>query len=241
MDRQLGLGKSSAKGERGITKRLAALARQTPLRGERLLDIGCGDGVYTLRLADAFERVDAIDIQQERLDMFTARLRESEHAGRITVRAMSAAALDYPDEAFDLVMAIEVVEHVQDLPGALAEVHRVLRPGGRFCLTTPNRWFPVETHGVLIRGQRVSGARAPFVTWIRPVHRRFSDARTFTAGELRGYLNNAGLRLRSLDYMMPPFDKSGVGRRIRPLTDGVERTPLRVFGMTLIATAEKPH
>lgn len=239
MDQPLGLGKSSAKGERGITKRLDALARQTPLRGDRLLDIGCGDGAYTVRLAESFGQVEAIDIQQDRLALFAERIAGTGLADRVTVREMSATALDYPDATFDLITAIEVVEHVTELPGALAEIHRVLRPGGRFCVTTPNRWFPFETHGVLVRGRRYPSSRAPFVTWVRPVHRRFSDARTFTAAELRGHLAQAGLRLRSLDYMMPPFDRSGVGRRIRAATDRIERSPLSFFGMTLIATAEK--
>ncbi|SEG46756.1 Methyltransferase domain-containing protein [Thermomonospora echinospora] len=240
MDKQLGLGKSSAKGERGITKRLDALSRQTALRGDRLLDVGCGDGVYTVRLADGFSGVEAIDIQEDRLALFTERIKDTPLQRSITVRAMSAAELDYPDASFDLVTAIEVMEHVAELPRTLAEIHRVLRPGGRLCITTPNRWFPFETHGVLYRGRRYPSSRAPFVTWVRPVHRRFSDARTFTAAELRQHLAEAGLRTLSVDYMMPPFDRSGIGRRIRDVTDRIERSPLSFFGMTLIVTAEKP-
>jgi hypothetical protein len=40
---------------------------------------------------------------------------------------------------------------------------------------------------------------------------------------------------------MPPFDRSGVGQRIRAVTDLAERTPLRALGMALVVTAEKPR
>jgi SAM-dependent methyltransferase len=237
---KLGLGKSSAFGERGINKRLDALARRTPLEGQRLLDVGCGDGAYTVRLAQRFTRVDAIDIQRDRLDMFAQRLVERPTPTPVTIHEMSATDLDFPDDAFDLVTAIEVMEHIAELDRALREINRVLKPGGRLAITTPNRWFPFETHGVLLHGRRYSPVRAPFLTWIRPLHRRMSDARTFTATELRRRMHDAGLRPRSVDYIMPPFDRSRLGRRIRPLTDRIERSPLRVFGMALAVTAEKP-
>jgi SAM-dependent methyltransferase len=236
----LGLGKSSAFGERGIKKRLDALARRTPLEGQRLLDVGCGDGAYTVRIAQRFTRVDAIDIQPDRLDMFAKRLVERPTPTPVVIHDMSATDLDFPDDTFDLVTAIEVMEHIAELDRALLEINRVLKPGGRLAITTPNRWFPFETHGVLIHGRRYSPVRAPFLTWIRPLHRRMSDARTFTATEIRRHLRDAGLWPLSVDYIMPPFDRSRLGRGIRPLTDRIERSPLRVIGMALAITAEKP-
>jgi SAM-dependent methyltransferase len=205
------------------------------------LDIGCGDGAYTTRLADGFNRVDAIDIQADRLTLFTERIKGSPAAHRITIGEMSATKLDYTDNTFDLVTSIEVLEHVDELDQALREIRRVLKPGGRFAFTTPNRWFPFETHGFIYRGRRYPPSRAPLLTWIGPLHRRLADARTFTAVELRRRLTAAGLRTRSIDYIMPPFDRSSVGRRLRPITDLAERTPLRWFGMALVVTAEKPR
>lgn len=114
--RQLGLGRSSTKGERGISKRLDALDTHVHLHGERLLDVGCGDGTYTLRMAPVFQQVEAIDIQPGRLDMFRAHLNGT---GNITLRQSTAEHLDYPDHSFDMVTAIEVVEHIGDLDAAL--------------------------------------------------------------------------------------------------------------------------
>lgn len=241
MHNPLGLGKPSAFGERGIAKRLDALARRTDLTGDRLLDIGCGDGSYTRRLADGFTKVDAIDIQTDLLAQFAERVEGTPAAHRITIREMSAAKLCYPDDAFDLVTSIEVLEHIVELDEALSEICRVLKPGGRFAFTTPNRWFPFETHGVLVGGRRYPPSRAPFLTWVGPLHRRLADARTFTAGEVRRRLAGAGLQTRSVDYIMPPFDRSALGQRIRAVTDLAERTPFRVLGMALVVIADKPR
>ena len=152
---------------------------------------------------------------------------------------MDAAHTDFEDESFEVVTAIEVMEHVADLDGTIREMHRVLRPGGRFFITTPNRWFPFETHGVLIRGRRVSPAKVPFVTWIEPLHRRVADARTFTRPGLLDPLRRRGFRVIGASYIFPPFDRSRFGQRIRPITDSMERSPLRVLGMAHIVCATK--
>lgn len=235
--------KSSNKGERGITKRLEALARLTPLEGDRLLDIGCADGTYTMRLAGGFGQTDAIDIEHERLKDFCAKLPayDEDTYGQedIRVAEMSADSLLFPDAFFDMVTAIEVLEHVADLDGTLSEMHRVLKPGGRFCVTTPNRWFPFETHGPIIAGKRRKSWMAPGLPWVAPLHRRWSDARAFTKGGLSRQAAVHGLTLVGVEWMMPPFDQNPVGRRLRWLTDWVERSPLAFFGMALVMVFEK--
>ena len=99
-NRNLGLGHGSAFGERGVAKRLGTLGRHTSLTGRRLLEIGCGDGTYTMRLVDAFAQIEAVDIQQDRLELFRERLAGDPAAARkINVRELSATELDYPDGA----------------------------------------------------------------------------------------------------------------------------------------------
>jgi SAM-dependent methyltransferase len=228
--------KASAKGERGITKRLDALSSITSLEGRRLLDIGCADGTYTRRLAERFDQVDAIDIEPDRLADFRALLQPGDN---VTVHDMSADELTFAEETFDVVTAIEVMEHVGDVDAVLREVARVLVPGGRFLVTTPNRWFPFETHKPIIAGKRRRPWVAPGLPWIPAVHRRFSDARAFTATGLGKQAAAAGLPMTAHTYIMPPFDASSVGRRIRPVTDWMEDSPLSFFGMALVAVFEK--
>ena len=234
-----GLGDtSSAFGVRGVAKRIGVVCRQLPAYGDRPLDVGCGDGTHTVELAEGYVRVDAIDIEPERLDALSARVAGTDLENRVGVHKMSADALAFDANTFDRVTAFEVVEHLDDLEGSLAEIHRVLRPGGAFSLTASNRWFPFETHGVLWGERRHSALTAPFLPWVRPLHGRMSDARSFTSQELGRLLRGCGLRVRAIDYLMPPFDRRP--ETLQAVSDTLEGTPLRVFGATMVLTAVKP-
>jgi SAM-dependent methyltransferase len=204
-----------------------------------LLDVGCASGEYTEELALGFTRTDGIDIEPERLEIFDKRLAERGTAHRISISQMSAERMAFPDETFDAVSAIEVLEHIPDLNAALGEIHRVLRPGGRFLVTGPNRFFPLETHGVILNGKRYPSTRAPFVTWIPPLHRRMADARSFTVTSLRRTIQPHGFRLLGWTRLMPPFDRSRMGKKIRTVTDRLESTPLGVFGVTVVLVFER--
>ena len=91
--------------------------------------------------------MDAIEVQDGPLALFRERIEGTSAAAHITIGEMSAAKLDYPDDTFDLVTAIEVLEHIEELDQALEEICRVFKPGGRFAFTTPNRWFPFRPTG----------------------------------------------------------------------------------------------
>lgn len=234
-----GLGApSSSFGERGVAKRIETVRRQLPVRGDRLLDVGCGDGTYTVELAGGYVRVDAVDVEPGRLESFSDRIAGTELEDRVGVHKMSVDSLAFDANTFDRVTAFEVVEHLDHLEEGLSEIRRVLKPGGALSLTTPNRWFPFETHGVLWGARRRSALTAPFLPWVRPLHDRMSDARAFTTQEMGGLLRAAGLRVRAIDYLMPPFDRRP--RALQHVSDGLEGTPLRVFGMAMAVTAVKP-
>lgn len=106
---------------------------------ERVLDVGCSIGsieaLFHLRHPErALEvSVDGIDISAEAIRHATAL--DLPHCA---FRAYDGALLPYGAGRFDLAVAIEVLEHVPDKPRLLADLHRVLKPGGRLFLTTPN-------------------------------------------------------------------------------------------------------
>jgi SAM-dependent methyltransferase len=239
-DRPLSLGWPEAYGTEGVTRRVAKMGALWPLRGQRLLDIGCGNGSYTTVMSGGFDETYGIEIETERLDDFRAHLTTRTDAESFHVQEMSAEALQFDDEFFDVITAIEVIEHIVDLDQAVQEIHRVLRPGGAFVITAPNRWFPVETHSFKIRGREYPSKKWPFVPWVPPLHRRLSTARNFRPADLRGIFRPLGFREVGIDYLMPPFERLVALQRIRPVTDRLESTWLANFGVSVIAAYAKP-
>ena len=239
--RELSLGWPEALDSLGVDRRLALLDQIAPLRGDRVLDVGCGNGAYTERLGDTFQAVVGVEVEGERLEEFRDRLADRADGGeRFELRLQSAEALSDPDGAFDAVIAVETLEHVVHAEAAVAEITRVLRPGGRFYITVPNRGFPFETHSFMVRGVERSSKWYPFVPWIKPLHRRLSTARNYRPGDLRRLLGAAGLRELGTTFMMPPLERWGPGRYLRRPIHAMERTPLRHLGVSVITVWEKP-
>jgi 2-polyprenyl-6-hydroxyphenyl methylase/3-demethylubiquinone-9 3-methyltransferase len=100
--------------------------------GERVLDVGCGEGSFAAALADAGAQVVGIDVAEESLPR--ARARHPDLDLRL-VPAQGPWPLQ--DASFDVVWAGEVIEHVADTAPWLSEVRRVLRSGGTLLLSTP--------------------------------------------------------------------------------------------------------
>jgi trans-aconitate methyltransferase len=92
--------------------------------GERVLDIGCGDGQLTQRIAAAGAQVSGIDASPE---MAAAARRRG-----LTAEVANAEALPHPGGSFDAVFSNAALHWVRDQEAMLVEVHRVLKPGGRF-------------------------------------------------------------------------------------------------------------
>ncbi len=99
----------------------------------RILDVGCGTGTMLTYLA-AFGRTEGVDIDEEAIGYCRER-------GLQNVRLGEAANLPFADGTFDLVTALDVIEHLEDDVAALREVGRVLRPGGYLLVTVPAHMF----------------------------------------------------------------------------------------------------
>jgi len=99
--------------------------------GERVLDIGFGPGFYAAEMAEAVGssgRVDGIDTSESMLALANARCAKLPW---VTLQLGDAVQLPYPDSTFTAVLVSAVYSFVPDLPKSLAELCRVLRPGGR--------------------------------------------------------------------------------------------------------------
>ena len=100
-----------------------------------ILDYGCGSGLHLPLWADVFPqaRISCADISAKALEKLIQRY--PAYDGRC--REITDDQVDFPSGQFDLIVSVEVMEHVEDLTKYLAEVHRLLRPGGCFVWTTP--------------------------------------------------------------------------------------------------------
>ena len=115
--------------------------------GEQVLDLGCGAGRHAFELYRRGARVVAFDRDENELasvaSMFGAMALAGEAPEGASARTVTgdALSLPFPDDSFDKIVAAEVLEHIPDDMSAMAELLRVLRPGGRLAVTVPS-WLP---------------------------------------------------------------------------------------------------
>ncbi|HXD32094.1 MAG TPA: class I SAM-dependent methyltransferase [Pyrinomonadaceae bacterium] len=98
-------------------------------KGLRVLEIGCGMGTDGAEFAKAGADYTGVDLTEAAVDLARKRFEAFNLQG--TFRSADAENLDFPDESFDLVYSHGVLHHTPDTAGAVREVHRVLRKGGR--------------------------------------------------------------------------------------------------------------
>jgi len=111
------------------------IARESErLQGRHLLEIGCGMGYDSLEFLRRGVRVTATDLTPNAVDM-TRRHFEVEGVEAADVRVENVLRLGFDDDTFDAVWANGVIHHTGNMPLALREIHRVLKPGGRGILS----------------------------------------------------------------------------------------------------------
>jgi SAM-dependent methyltransferase len=114
-----------------VAQRRATLDVLQLAAGERVLDIGSGPGLLAHEMAAIVGHkggVSGIDTSEPMLEMSRKRCAAQPW---VEFRRADATQLPYPDNSFDVAVSTQVYEYVPDIPAALAELHRVLRPGGR--------------------------------------------------------------------------------------------------------------
>jgi len=102
------------------------------LKGD-VLEVGCGEGRGVDILTKGAQRFTAVD----KITAVVERLQERYPEGKFI--SMNIPPLALPDNAYDVVVSFQVIEHIKDDDLFLREIHRVLRPGGTALITTPNR------------------------------------------------------------------------------------------------------
>jgi len=118
--------------------RMSFVSEHADLCGARAADVGCGGGLVSEALANSGAKVTAIDATAELIEV--AKLHALESELEIDYRCCTAKALaDESAGSFDVVTALELIEHVPDQAGLIADLARMLRPGGKLFLSTLDR------------------------------------------------------------------------------------------------------
>jgi SAM-dependent methyltransferase len=174
----------------GMYDRFAAVIREHVRAGAVMLDAGCGSGrvfQYTFQAAQRPRLIVGVDVTDE-----PRANRNVDTAARADL-----AALPFRDASFDIVISSHVAENLERPERVFGELARVLRPGGRLLVLTPNRWHYVTVtsavmpHALHVRFNRWRGVQAGDIFPTR--------YRANTAGRLRALCGGAGLRVERLE------------------------------------------
>lgn len=108
---------------------------------KRILDIGCGEGYMLFRLKDKFDELYGFDVATSRLKEAKAKVKEidSFKASKFKfVEGNADDSLPFPDDFYDVIICIAVMEHVYNISSLVKEIYRMLKPGGYVIAEVPN-------------------------------------------------------------------------------------------------------
>ena len=221
----------------GQERRLGLIRQYVTLEDARILDVGCGLGVYVQHLSAFSSRVYGVDVDSDKVEEASKTL--------ANIRVAPAESLPFEDGFFDVVLLHEVLEHVDDDARSVAEAWRVTAPGGHIVVFVPNRLYPFETHGVYWGGHYVRG-NIPLVNYFPDcLRRRFCPhVRAYTRGDICHLFDDLPGRIVINTCIYPGYDKIAarrpqLGRALRSVTYALERTPLRFLGLSHFLVFEK--
>ena len=132
-------------GKEKTTNEIFDCASSVLKEGEKILDVGCGDGHFSQYIQGKFKEIHGAEIAEEaahiaqRRSMFVSLLDINE-------------SLPYKDKTFSAVSCLDVIEHLFDPVSVLKEICRVLRPNGQLVLTTPNIRYFRNLYKLICRG-----------------------------------------------------------------------------------------
>ena len=155
---------------------------EPPLLGRTILDIGCGAGLLAEPLARLGAEVTGLDPAPGNIE--AARRHAAQTGARVSYRAATLEHLARDSAPFDVVLAMEVVEHVRDMPAFVRTACGLVRPGGLFAASTLNR--TLRSFALAIVGAE------HILRWIPPGTHRWEQF--VTPEELSAACRSGGLR-----------------------------------------------
>lgn len=211
------------------------------VRGDRVLDIGCSQGVMSLLIAREGRQVVGVDNEEAAIRFARERLEREEPVvrDRVSFELGEGSRLAHPDESFDSVILGEILEHQMDYRPLLAEACRLLRPGGTVVITTPYGYFPYHDHKApiylaslipnLVKGFEVETLEL-IERYLAIVALRPSEARTENASIWRTALGIAEQRVSGLESQDEDHRTAAAASRIG--ADALEQVRAELAAVT---------
>lgn len=188
--------RSFSENKKYYSRKVYRLIKKQNRKFSKLLDVGCGDGGFAVVLKREFNlEAHGIDISSALKDALKKGIKAKKHD--VTKK------FPYKNNFFDLVVSIEVIEHIYDTDFFLSEINRILKKKGRFFLTTPNL-ASLQNRVLLLFGKYPS--LVPEYHAKGPGH-----IRSYTVPVLKKQLKKHGFRVlkaTSANFPFPMEDKS---------------------------------
>jgi SAM-dependent methyltransferase len=232
----------------GQERRLEMIVRAAGDRIQgQILENGCGVGMYVQHLSPFGGKVIGLEYDFERA---VAARRNSPH-----IINAAGESLPLPSGTFDLILSHEVLEHVQDDRAAICEMVRALRspepasgkPGGRAVIFVPNRGYSFETHGIYWKGKYYFGNKL-FVNYLPRVLRNklAPHVRVYSTKDLEKLFADLPIKFIERTIIFGAYDNiiarfGTLGEVLRALLQFLEKTPLKVFGLSHFWVVEKTN
>ena len=193
--------------------------------GRRALELGCGSGVFLERTVTTGAAIVAIDLS---LDLIAQAREKLGGRGRAWLCCANAERLPFPHAAFDLVYGSSILHHL-NLPAALRELHRVLRPGGLLVFAEPNLLNPQIALSFRLLPREWSGLSPDEMAFTR-----------FSARRILAELGFVDVSSEPYDFLHPVVPAALVGV-VERLSLWLERIPLvREIAGSQIIRARRP-
>jgi 2-polyprenyl-6-hydroxyphenyl methylase / 3-demethylubiquinone-9 3-methyltransferase len=168
-----------------------------PQNGEKILDVGCGDGYYLHLLSNLGIKLDLMGADFDKKALESAR----KNLGSKEIKLFWTdlmIKLPFKDKTFDKIIMSEVAEHLPNDVNGLKEVRRVLKPGGVLVLTVPNANYPLFWDPVNWILERFFGAHIKSGFWagIWNQHRRL-----YKPAEIKKVVEGAGFKIKTVEAL----------------------------------------
>ena len=221
----------------GQDRRLQMIQDYIQLDDAIILDNGCGMGTYLDHFSQHSSHCFGLEIEHERAV-------KAIPSGNGIVQA-AGETLPFADGTFDFVFSNEVIEHVENDRLAVQEMLRVTKANGRILIFCPNRWYPVEQHGIYWRDEYRFG-NIPFVNYLPNALRNklAPHVRTYSKQNLLALFANLPIEVVYYGRIFGGYDNienrlPRFGKIIKKALYASEKTPFAVLGISHLLVVQK--